>query len=74
MSRILSRILICLALLSLGFASSAAAQDQARGMKVYTDQKCSVCHAIAGKGTKGALVDLKLRPRRSTSGSSIRPA
>ena len=25
-------------------------------MKVYTDQKCSVCHAIAGKGNaKGAL-------------------
>ena len=52
----MSRILIGLALLSVGFASSAAAQDQARGMKVYTDQKCSVCHAIAGKGNaKGAL-------------------
>ena len=52
----MSRILIGLSLLSLGVASSAAAQDQARGMKVYTDQKCSVCHAIAGKGNaKGAL-------------------
>jgi mono/diheme cytochrome c family protein len=27
-----------------------------RGMKVYTDQKCAVCHSIAGKGNeKGAL-------------------
>jgi mono/diheme cytochrome c family protein len=37
----------------------AVAQDKAqieRGMKVYADQKCSVCHSIAGKGNvKGAL-------------------
>jgi mono/diheme cytochrome c family protein len=37
----------------------AFAQDKAqieRGMKVYADQKCSVCHSIAGKGNvKGAL-------------------
>jgi mono/diheme cytochrome c family protein len=41
-------------LLTLG---SAAAQDQvARGAKVYADQKCSVCHSIAGKGNaKGSL-------------------
>jgi mono/diheme cytochrome c family protein len=27
-----------------------------RGMKVYADQKCMVCHSIAGKGNeKGAL-------------------
>ena len=52
----MGRLLLCLALVSLGFASSAAAQDQARGAKVYADQKCSVCHAIAGKGNaKGAL-------------------
>src|SRR5580765_1957008 len=52
----MGRVLFCLALLSVGFASSAAAQDQARGVKVYADQKCSVCHAIAGKGNaKGAL-------------------
>ena len=42
------------AALSLGvLAAPAAAQD---GAKVYADQKCSVCHAIAGKGNaKGAL-------------------
>lgn len=43
----------------------ASAQDQAqieRGMKVYGDQKCSVCHAIAGKGNpKGALDEVGSR-------------
>jgi mono/diheme cytochrome c family protein len=37
--------------------SIAAAQDaKAKGEKVYADQKCSLCHSIAGKGNaKGAL-------------------
>jgi mono/diheme cytochrome c family protein len=36
----------------------AAAQD-AKGAKVYADQKCSNCHSIAGKGNaKGALDDV----------------
>ena len=39
-----------------GVASSAAAQDAAKGAMVYEAQKCSVCHSIGGKGnTKGAL-------------------
>lgn len=39
------------------FAGQASAQDAAvKGAKVYADQKCSMCHAIAGKGNaKGAL-------------------
>ena len=41
------------------FAASASAQDTAKGAKVYADQKCSTCHAIAGKGNaKGALDDV----------------
>jgi len=37
-------------------ATVASAQDAAAGAKVYADQKCSVCHSIAGKGNaKGAL-------------------
>lgn len=40
-------------------AGLASAQDKAqieRGMKVYAEQKCSVCHSIAGKGNaKGTL-------------------
>ena len=43
-------------MLCLGVAATAAAQDKAKGEKVYTDQKCSLCHSIAGKGNpKGAL-------------------
>jgi mono/diheme cytochrome c family protein len=46
-----------IAVFCLGLAASAAAQDaKAKGEKVFADQKCSLCHAIAGKGNaKGAL-------------------
>ena len=37
-------------------ARPARAQDAAKGAQVYAAQKCSVCHAIAGKGNaKGPL-------------------
>ena len=37
-------------------ATAAYAQDAARGQKVYTEQKCNLCHSIAGKGNaKGSL-------------------
>ena len=40
----------------LAAASTARAQDSAGGAKVFTDQKCSLCHSVAGKGnTKGPL-------------------
>jgi mono/diheme cytochrome c family protein len=36
----------------------AAAQDAVKqGVKVYTAQKCQVCHAIAGKGGKVSPLD-----------------
>ena len=43
--------------LSVGLAVPALAQDaKAAGEKVYAEQKCSVCHALAGKGNaKGPL-------------------
>jgi mono/diheme cytochrome c family protein len=44
--------------LCIGVAGAAAAQDAkvAKGQQVYTDQKCSLCHSIAGKGNaKGSL-------------------
>jgi mono/diheme cytochrome c family protein len=38
---------------------TAAAQEAAAGAKVYVDQKCSLCHAVAGKGNaKGPLDDV----------------
>jgi len=38
--------------LTVGLAASAAAQDAkvAAGAKLFEAQKCSVCHAVAGKG------------------------
>jgi mono/diheme cytochrome c family protein len=46
-------------------AVTASAQDKAqieRGIKVYADQKCAVCHAIGGKGNaKGPLDDVGSR-------------
>jgi mono/diheme cytochrome c family protein len=45
--------------------AGATRQDKGQielGMKVYADQKCSVCHSIAGKGNaKGPLDDVGSR-------------
>jgi mono/diheme cytochrome c family protein len=45
--------------------AGATMQDKGQvelGMKVYADQKCSVCHSIAGKGNaKGPLDDVGTR-------------
>jgi mono/diheme cytochrome c family protein len=42
------------------YAQDATSSE--RGMKVYADQKCSVCHSIAGKGNaKGMLDDIGAR-------------
>ena len=44
---------------ALAVAGVALAQDKAlieKGLKLYADQKCSMCHSIAGKGNvKGPL-------------------
>jgi len=46
-------LVVALAVGSTAFAQSAAVE---KGMKVYTEQKCSLCHSIAGKGNaKGSL-------------------
>jgi mono/diheme cytochrome c family protein len=51
---------IVLMVLGVFGAASAAAQDaKAKGEKVFADQKCSLCHSIAGKGNaKGPLDDV----------------
>jgi mono/diheme cytochrome c family protein len=47
-------ILVCLAGSPVVFAQDKAEID--RGTKVYTEQKCAVCHSIGGKGNvKGPL-------------------
>src|SRR5215813_1522507 len=64
MKRVLIGIVSVVALAA--FAGAASAQDAtAKGAKVYADQKCSLCHSIAGKGNaKGSLdgVGSKLKP------------
>jgi mono/diheme cytochrome c family protein len=53
----MGRVLIAVAV-TLIVAASAFAQtgDVARGEKLYTSEKCMVCHAIGGKGNaRGAL-------------------
>jgi mono/diheme cytochrome c family protein len=43
-----------------GSASPAAAQDAAavkKGQEVYAAQKCSICHAIGGQGSKTNPLD-----------------
>lgn len=56
---------MCLAVLT-AFSGLAGAQDaKAKGEKVYTEQKCTMCHSIAGKGNpKGSLdgIGSKLKP------------
>jgi mono/diheme cytochrome c family protein len=51
------RVVICVAVLSIAGAASAAAQDaSAEGEKVFAAQKCTLCHSIGGKGNpKGPM-------------------
>jgi mono/diheme cytochrome c family protein len=54
------RTFATVALTCVGIAVSlpAAGQDAAkRGQEVYTAQKCSVCHSVAGKGGKASPLD-----------------
>jgi len=51
------RIVTTVVCLWFAFTDTSSAQTgPERGMKVYADQRCSLCHAVAGKGNaKGAL-------------------
>jgi mono/diheme cytochrome c family protein len=53
-----SFLLACTAVLIV--SGAAGAQDKvSQGAQVYADQKCSLCHSIAGKGNvKGPLDDV----------------
>jgi mono/diheme cytochrome c family protein len=44
---------------SIGLAASASAQDAklAKGIQVYADQKCAMCHSIGDKGNKKGPLD-----------------
>ena len=57
----LTRRLLPLSSLAVAFAltgvTTAAAQDVKHGAEVYAAQKCSMCHAIAGKGKAANPLD-----------------
>jgi mono/diheme cytochrome c family protein len=38
-------------------ASAQTAAQVARGQAVYTEQKCAVCHSIAGQGNRRGVLD-----------------
>ncbi len=64
LSRLTTTPVLVAAALTLGVwlaaAPPAAAQDAAaakKGQEVYNAQKCSICHAIAGKGSKANPLD-----------------
>jgi mono/diheme cytochrome c family protein len=64
MTRIFGLTIGLAAALSVAGTAGAGANAD-RGAQVYTEQKCSLCHSIAGKGAKkGALdgVGSKLAP------------
>ena len=54
MVRVIAGLMLCV-----GMAATAAAQDAkvGQGEKVYTDQKCALCHSIADKGNKKGPLD-----------------
>ena len=59
------RSIVLAGVLTIGFATVATAQDAKKGEQLFTEQKCSLCHSIAGKGnTKGPMDDVgrKLKP------------
>jgi len=47
-----SGMILASALAFAAVAVPASAQDAKKGEEVYTAQKCSLCHQIAGKGNK----------------------
>ena len=54
MFRFMAGVVLCM-----GLAASAGAQDAkvAKGEKLFTDQKCLMCHAIGDKGNKKGPLD-----------------
>src|SRR6188474_3634701 len=56
-TRILLTIAIVFVALMATSRPAAAQGDPKKGEQVYTAQKCSICHAIAGKGGKANPLD-----------------
>ena len=54
MVRVIAGLTMCV-----GLAAAAAAQDAkvAQGEKLFTDQKCTLCHSVGDKGNKKGPLD-----------------
>jgi mono/diheme cytochrome c family protein len=52
---------VCAVTVFVAVVSAVASAQQAavieRGQQVYTDQKCMICHSIAGQGNKNGSLD-----------------
>ena len=55
--RIVIRVVMIAAVFAVAAARPAMAQDVEKGKAVYAAQKCSVCHGIAGVGSKSNPLD-----------------
>jgi len=55
----LLRSAVITAMLCVGFAAAAGAQDApvTKGQQLFTDQKCTLCHSIGAKGNKKGPLD-----------------
>ena len=51
------RSIVLAAIICVGVAASAAAQDTKKGEQLVTDQKCTLCHSIGEKGNKKGPLD-----------------
>ncbi len=50
-------LVLCAALVLAPAASFAQGASAEQGQKVYTAQKCNVCHSVAGQGNKNGALD-----------------
>jgi len=48
---------IAITVINVGVAAAQNTEATERGEKVYTTQKCGICHSIAGKGNKNGPLD-----------------
>ena len=53
----LFRWVVGLTIVSAAASASAQTDQVARGVKVFGEQKCSMCHSIAGKGNAKGVLD-----------------
>jgi mono/diheme cytochrome c family protein len=52
------RSILCAVAMTVAVVATAAAQDaKAKGEKLFTDQKCTLCHSIGDKGNKKGPLD-----------------